>query len=156
MQQRIMMAEQTFLRVRPKPSWGSGPGPACRRSPILFCREESPAEISRTGLSFPRQFFYLPGGRLEEPQAPPLGIGVQACPRSPEGHRFIMLEPQDFSHHRRPIHPHPAYFPILLGHRFIPARDQKSCSKTRSFFPLFSGVQASSLCTHDPVYTHTP
>ena len=37
------------LGVRPKPSFGWGPGPVCRRPPTLFCQEEFPAWNSRTG-----------------------------------------------------------------------------------------------------------
>jgi len=46
-------------------------------------------------------FFDLLRGWLEEPQGSPLGVGIQPCHRPSKGQRFIMLEPQDFSHHRR-------------------------------------------------------
>jgi hypothetical protein len=49
--------------------------------------------------------------------------------------RFLMPEPQNFSHHRRPVHHHPASFLLSLGHRFTPSRDQRSCSDPGSLFP---------------------
>ena len=105
-----------------------------RRNPFFFAH-------------LPTLFFDLPGSGLEEPQGNPFGVGVQPRHRPPQGQRFIMLQPQTFGHHRRPkcqhrrpIHHHPSSIPIILGHGFIPSKDQKSCAKTCSLFPRLFAI----------------
>jgi hypothetical protein len=107
----------------------------------------------------PPLFFDLHGRWLKEPQRNPLGVGVQPDHRPPQGQRFITFEPQNCSYHRRPkrqhrcpVHPHPASLLTFLGHSFIPSRDQRSCSKPRSLFPLFSLSEANSPCTDVSVF----
>jgi hypothetical protein len=78
------------------------------RSPSSVCL----AGTGRHGVTGQWSLFHLcassgaalwpPWGSAGRAQGNPLGVSVQTRHRPSEGQRFIMLESQDFSHHRRP------------------------------------------------------
>ena len=106
------------------------------------------------GLSFthlPPVFLDLLGSRLEKPQGNALGIGVQPRHRPPEGQRFIMIKPQNFSNRRRPKRQHPCPIHDKFSLDELPALPTKaSAGLSGDFKTSVAGGQQCNIAGPDP------